>query len=240
MRIAKALYLASVAAVVLVRTASAQDGVLVLRFYKAGDKKVAVKDGTVTIDHSIEVGETDSAGIVRVEGLEDGGHIVELVARGYQAFFDKFVSGPRVPQPIEFEVLPVAEAAKAKGQPTTLKLAGFEKRRAAAQGKFFTLAQLKAAAGRPLANFLKVDGGATIALGPKGESFAALAGQPGCFATVVRDGLRVYPFEGATPTDLDKLFTDDLAGIEYYARPTSVPADLKDAATCGALVLWSR
>jgi hypothetical protein len=55
---------------------------------------------------------------------------------------------------------------------------------------------------------------------------------------VVRDGLRIYPFESATPPDLDKIFTDDLAGIELYAA--AVPAELRDVSPCGALVLWSR
>lgn len=60
---------------------------------------------------------------------------------------------------------------------------------------------------------------------------------------MVRDGLRIYPFEGASPPDLDKIFTDDLASVEFYS--SAVPSELRDAsvrdnATCGALVLWSR
>ena len=38
----------------------------------------------------------------------------------------------------------------------------------------------------------------------------------------------------------DKIFTEQLAGLEYYSRPAMVPAELRDAAACGALVLWSR
>jgi hypothetical protein len=61
-----------------------------------------------------------------------------------------------------------------------------------------------------------------------------------CFAAVVRDGVRIYPFEGASPPDLDKIFAEQLLGVELYARPATVPAELRDAATCGALVLWTR
>jgi hypothetical protein len=57
---------------------------------------------------------------------------------------------------------------------------------------------------------------------------------------VVRDGVRLYPFEDANPPDLDKIFTDDLAGVEFYARAALAPAELREAAACGALVLWSR
>ncbi len=245
MRITHALYLVSAAAgMLLARPAHAQDArTVVLRFRKAGDT-VAIRNAQITIDHTIEAGNTDSLGMIRIPDLDDGGHIVEAVARGYQAYFDKFKSGPNERMPIELEILAVEVAAKPKGQPTELTAAGFDQRRAKAQGKFFTLAQLKAADGRPLANLLKVEAGAVIATGLRGESLlsssAAPSGSAACYAVVVRDGLRIYPFESATPPDLDKIFTDDLAAVEFYARASLAPAELKDASTCGALVLWKR
>jgi hypothetical protein len=239
MKISHALYLATAAAgMFLAREAHAQDArTVVLRFRKAGDT-VAIRNAQITIDHTIEAGVTDSLGMVSIPDLEDGGHIVEAVARGYQAFFDKFTSGPGVPMPIDLEILAFAPPITPKGAPTSLTVAGFDARRTKAQGKFFTLAQLKAADGRPLANLLKVNAGALIATGPNGESFLASRTAASCYAAVVRDGLRLYPFERSTPPDLDKIFTDDLAGVELYA--TTVPADLRDVARCGALVLWSR
>ena len=85
--------------------AAAQDAArtIVLRFHKQGDSTVAIRGGTVTIDHVMEVGNTDADGKVQVPDLDDGGHIVELVAKGYQAFFDNFTSGPRSPSPIQFD-----------------------------------------------------------------------------------------------------------------------------------------
>ena len=245
MRTARLLYLVSALAGMLIAPpATAQDArTVVLRFRKAGDT-VAIRNAQITIDHTIEAGNTDSLGMISVPDLDDGGHIVEAVARGYQAYFDKFTSGPNVHMPIDLEILAVEVATRPKGQPTTLTSAGFEQRRARAQGKFFTLAQLKAADGRPLANLLKVDAAAVIATGPRGESVLSAAGTPGataaCYATIVRDGLRIYPFESATPPDLDKIFTDDLGGVEYYPRASLVPAELKEVSSCGALVLWKR
>ena len=247
MRIVRALYLASVGAAVLsARVAGAQDTrEVVLRLHRAGDT-VSIRGATVTIDHTIEAGNTDSDGIVRIPDLEDGGHIVEVVARGYQAYFDHFVSGANVRQPIQLELLPIpaSDTAKAKGQKTDLRFAGFDARRAKGQGRFFTRAQLDQASGRPLANLLKTDAGAFIAAGPRGESQLAMrspasASSP-CYAEVVRDGVRIYPFAGANPPDLDKIFAEQLAGIELYARAATVPAELRDAGACGALVLWSR
>jgi hypothetical protein len=234
------------AAVLSARAAGAQDTrEVVLHLHRAGDT-VAIKGAAVTVDHTIDAGNSDAAGIVRIPNLEDGGHIVEVVARGYQAYFDNFKSGPDIPQPIQLELLPVSapDTAKAKGLKTALTFSAFDARRAKGQGKFFTRTQLEAASGRPLANLLKVDAGAFLSSGPHGESQLAMrssgrASSP-CYAAVVRDGVRIYPFAGATPPDLDKIFAEELAGIELYTRPASVPGELRDAATCGALVLWSR
>jgi len=71
---------------------------------------------------------------------------------------------------------------------------------------FFTRAQLDAASGRPLASLLKIDAGAFIVAGPRGESQIAMrspasASSP-CHAAVVRDGVRIYPFPGANPPDV--------------------------------------
>ena len=228
MRIVRVLCLASFGAALLsARVAGAQDTrEVVIRLHRAGDT-VSIRGAAVTIDHTIEAGNTDSAGIVRIPDLEDGGHIIEVVARGYQAYFDNFTSGANVKQPIQLELLPVAasDTAKAKGQKTDLKFAGFDARRTKGQGKFFTRAQLDAASGRPLSNLLKTDAGAFIVPGPHGESQLAMrsptsASSP-CYAAVVRDGVRIYPFAGAKPPDLDKIFAEQLAGIELYARPAT-------------------
>ncbi len=240
MKIVHSLALISAAVVLLAaRPAAAQDArTVVIRFRKAGDT-VAIRNAQITIDHTIEAGLTDSLGMVRVPDLEDGGHIIEAVAKGYQAYFDKFTSGPNVKMPIELEIAAVVMSAKAKGEATDLKVAGFDQRRAKGAGKFFTPAQMKAAEGRPLANFLKIDAGALIVSGPNGESYLASRTAPRaatpCYAAVVRDGLRIYPFDNASPPDLDKIFTDDIARIELY---TTAPAEIKGGGSCGAVVMW--
>jgi hypothetical protein len=247
MRIVRVLCLASVGAALLsTRVAGAQDTrEVAIRLHRAGDT-VSIRGAAVTIDHTIEAGNTDSAGIVRIPDLLDGGHIIEVVARGYQAYFDNFNSGASVRQPIQLELLPIpaSDTSKAKGQKTDLKFAGFDARRTKGQGKFFARPQLDQASGRPLANLLKMDAGAFIVPGPRGESQLAMrlpasASSP-CFVAVVRDGVRIYPFGGAKPLDLDKIFAEQLLGVELYARSAAVPAELRDAATCGALVLWTR
>jgi hypothetical protein len=247
MRLMRVLCLASACAAMLsARVAGGQDTrEVVLRLHRAGGRE-SIPGATVTIDHTIEAGTTDSAGIVRIPDLLDGGHIIEVVARGYQAYFDNFNSGPNAQQPIQLELLPIpaSDTAIAKGQRTDLKFVGFAARRTKGNGKFFTRAQLDAASGRPLANLLKIDAGAFMVPGPHGASQLAMR-SPGsasspCYAAVVRDGVRIYPFAGTDPPDLDKMFAEQLAGIELYVRSATVPAELRDAASCGALVLWTR
>lgn len=247
MRIVGALCLIVAGAVVMSpRTAGAQGSRdVVLHLQRAGDT-ASIRGAVVTIDHTLEAGNSDSAGNVLVPDLDDGGHIVEVVAHGYQSFETNFNTGANVPQPVQLVLIPVlvSDTAKAKGQPTGLTLAGFAARRTKGEGKFFTRAQLDAASGRPLANLLGEDAGASIVPGPGGASALAIrspanASTP-CYAAVVRDGLRIYPFPGAQPPDLDRIFAEQLVGIELYSRPATVPAELHDAATCGALVLWTR
>jgi hypothetical protein len=246
MRIVRMLSLACAGTVMVsAQPAGAQDvRAAVIHIHKAGDT-VSVVNAVVTIDHVIEAGKTDSRGIVRVEELEDGGHIIEVSAPGYQYIFDQFDSGPNVKQPIEIEVLALAPRAALKGPTTGLRFADFDRRRTGGQGTFLTKAQLDAAAGRPLANLLKVDAGASIVSGQRGGSFVALSAQPNpsnpCYAAVVRDGVRVYPVAGvANPPDLDRIFAEQLAAVEFYPRPALVPAELRDASACGALVIWTR
>ena len=227
------------------QSAFAQDvRAAVFHVHKKGDT-VSVANAVVTVDHIIEAGKTDAHGIARLAELEDGGHIVELTAPGYEYLFDQFDSGANIKLPIELEMTVDARQTNVvKGAATGLHFADFEKRRSLATGTFFTRAQLEAASGRPLANFLKVDASATIASGPGNGSYVALDGSAGgakpCYAAVVRDGLRIYPFESSNPPDLDKLFTEQFAGIELYRKPALVPPELRDASTCGALVLWTR
>jgi hypothetical protein len=216
----------------------------VFHVHKKGDT-VSVANAVVTIDHVIEAGKTDAHGIVRVVDLEDGGHIIEVSAPGYQYIFDQFDSGPSVKLPIEVDLaVDTRQQNAVKGPTTGLRFADFDRRRTKGVGTFLTRAQLDGATGRPLANVLKMDAKAVIVSGPHAESFVAADGAANaaspCYAAVVRDGVRVYPVAGGNPPDLDRIFAEELAGVEFYSRAAIVPAELHDAAQCGALVLWSR
>jgi hypothetical protein len=215
----------------------------VFHVHKKGDT-LSVANAVVTVDHIIEAGKTDAHGIAKLDELEDGGHIVEITAPGYEYIFDQFDSGPNIKQPIELELTVDKRQMNAvKGPAVGLKLAEFEQRRLKAVGTFLTRAQLDKASGRPLANVLQIDLGATIVSERGGEFLVSsdpASGSNPCYTAVVRDGFRVYPVESATPPDFGKVFAEQFAAVEFYKRPALVPAELRDAAACGALVIWTR
>ena len=107
MKPTRTLLLLGVATLLLAPLAHSQDArTVTLRFRRASDS-AAVRNAVITIDHTIDAGATDSLGMVKVLDLEDGGHIVEALAKGYEAYFDKFVSGAKIQMPIDLELLPV-------------------------------------------------------------------------------------------------------------------------------------
>ena len=115
MRIVRILHLACIGvAMVSARPARAQivrD--VVIHLHRAGDT-LSVRNATVTIDHTFEAGKTDSTGKLKIFDLEDGGHVIEGTADGYNPLYDTFNSGPTIKQPIEVEVFPVAKKPDAE------------------------------------------------------------------------------------------------------------------------------
>jgi hypothetical protein len=215
----------------------------VFHVHKTGDT-LSVPNAVVTIDHIIEAGKTDAHGNVRVSDLEDGGHIVEISAPGYQYIFDQFDSGPTIRQPIELDVAPdTKQQNMAKGPSTGLRLADFESRRAKGAGAFLTRAQLEKATGRPMANVLTIDLGASTVT-EHGDEFVVSSdpstGSTPCYAAVIRDGFIAYPVGSAGPPDFGKVFAEQFEAAELYKRPALVPPELRAVAKCGALVVWSR
>jgi hypothetical protein len=111
-------------AVFVAQPVQAQEVLIHLR--RQGDT-LSIKNAPVTIDHVIE-SKTDDKGIARIEGVEDGGHIIEATAPGYLVLFDQFDVGPDIKQPIEVEMIPntgktttgptVNSAPPPGGQPT--------------------------------------------------------------------------------------------------------------------------
>jgi hypothetical protein len=78
------------------------------------------------------------------------------------------------------------------------------------------------------------------AFGSPGRS---LDGSPGCWTTVILDGLTIYRSRSSMrPPDFRRDFpVMSLDGIEYYPRASTTPMEFANRGTdCGVLVLWTR
>ncbi|MEP6692209.1 MAG: carboxypeptidase regulatory-like domain-containing protein [Gemmatimonadaceae bacterium] len=149
---------------------------------------------------------------------------------------------------------------------TSVKLQGFEQRRAAGIGSFFTRATLDSAAARAvtLSELLRrhvsaahevmnqKNGALYVALARGTGTFRLPRADPfdptspvGCFSQVIVDGARIYaPAAGATSMpapDLRNLHLETLSGVEFYSGPATTPMEFGGtAATCGTLVVWTK
>lgn len=65
-----------------------------------------------------------------------------------------------------------------------------------------------------------------------------------CYVTIYLDGVAQFDPKHLTPatppTNLNTINVADLAGVEYYPSPESVPTEYQGNSPCGALLLWTR
>jgi hypothetical protein len=163
-------------------------------------------------------------------------------------------------EPIEVDPIEVSVEARN----LDLELSGFYDRRESTSGLFITRERIEERAPlyttdlfRGLAG-IKVVGGlgmgtqnAVVLAGSRALSFSLveeeeLTGRPThCYPAVWMDGQMVHRgTAGATdegPAFLDQLIhPDDIAGIEIYNSPASIPVQYNLFSACGVIVLWTR
>lgn len=123
-------------------------------------------------------------------------------------------------------------------------LRDFLERSKTKQGKFITEADFGRDAERRLPDVLRRIAGVTIVPG-RGTAFFATASRnrSGCFVTVYLDGVLLYDRtinRVGGPPDLTQFQTRTMLGAEYYASTSIAPAQFRDRAGCGLLLLWSK
>ena len=130
--------------------------------------------------------------------------------------------------------------------PVATKLADFERRRKAGFGHFMTRDQVATMETYRMAEILELIPGTRIQR-PNTGAGAYVAGPRAsmgagrvCYAAVVIDGTIVY--DGSGPLfDINMVAPSQVAGIEYYGGPATVPAEYRSArASCGMVLLWTR
>ena len=148
-------------------------------------------------------------------------------------------------EPIELDPIEVSVEARN----LDLELSGFYQRREATSGYFITREKIEERAHlyttdlfRGMAG-VKVIGGlgmgtqkAVLLTGSRSLSFSGGA----CFPAVWIDGQMVHEGGGA-PAFLDQLIgTEEIAGVEIYNSPASMPLQYNFRGACGVIVIWTR
>lgn len=202
--------------------------------------------------------QADSAGRFVVAGLRAGDHRVRIERLGY-APTEMLVP---VADSLNLTVTLKAEAQALEGVSATApslanvpeRMRGFEFRRTHQQGsgRFITRADLEQSKRSTLVNVLRrlpgvriIHGGAVMGdYLATGESVGphALNHPPApCFAQVFINGVQVYAIGRGDPPNLNEIDVNDIEAIEYYAQPSSTPAQFRTMdSDCGTLLLWMR
>jgi hypothetical protein len=194
---------------------------------------------------------TSSTGNVSLFFLPEGASLVRIRKLGYESQTFMVEIAPKDSSPITIvlsrvaELAPVVTTSDSAPHHISPGLREFDERKKAGFGYFIDEAQLRKDEGQPLSNEIvgHVPGvimtlrGALVSGRPNCNGAALNNCRPGnCAVAVYQDGVRLTP-----APDFTRIETDDYAGIEFYASPTSVPAQYGGrGAGCGVLLLWTR
>jgi len=209
---------------------------------------------------------SDSSGAFRFAAVAAGNFDITVRKLGFAPLSTlmTFVTGDSVDVDLLLDVvrtrLPevaVTAAAAMLGQ-----LAEFEARRASGLGHFVTPDQLEKADGSRLSELLSRAGGARVVQGNTNAAWVSgsrgvssrlapamnemdrrKGAKPGlCYSAIVLDGSFVYQgLSGESLFDVNSLNVQDLAGVEVYSGPATMPAKYNGTrVTCGLVVIWTK
>jgi hypothetical protein len=229
---------------------------------------VPLKGAEVGIPELSLVARTDSSGQFRLAGIPAGRRVVSIRLLGFAPVSHvlSFTAGDSteadftlVPMMLKLAGVTVKAAA-----PVVDKLADFERRRAAGFGHFLTRDILDKNENRRMSEIMALIPGqrtqrsknsnAAWVIGGRGtQSFlrncsqrdpsdAAKGATCACYAAVFLDGALVFGGnDGEMLFDINSIQPRDIAGVEYYNGPATMPAEFNGTRlTCGALVVWTR
>lgn len=201
--------------------------------------------------------EADSNGKFRFENVPPGGHMLTVEILGYAAREEAVeVEARKIVDlaltlsvdPIELDPIEVS----VEGRSLDLELSGFYQRREETSGYFISREMIEERAPiyttdlfRGLAGIKIVDSGwvgsqhAVLLTGSREISFSSE--KKPCYPAVWMDGQMVHQGSQDYPAYLDNLIgAEQLAGIEIYNSPASMPVQYNFNGGCGVIVLWTR
>jgi hypothetical protein len=161
--------------------------------------------------------------------------------------------------PVAQELDPVE--VRVAGAVAAGRMAGFEERRVAGFGRFFTRETLAAREQSTLADVIRMTPGLQLVRRPDrcGGGFSVATGrggvvqwqdwmacnnvpmQPACYFAIYLDGARYWMPGSREPPDVNQFTVHGLEAIELYRGPAETPMQYQQTgAACGVLLLWSR
>ena len=236
---------------VLCAAASAQEAPLTVTVVD-DSTGAAVAGATVVADGRVRA-TSGADGAARL-AVEAGVVFVQVEAEGYDPVSFTTMIGPDGAAG-EVGLLPAARrlgevVATAERPRADLARVGFYERRAEGRGEYLDREELDLGGKHQLVAALTglsgvrmqrwTQGGRTrtVAVSRRGglgpDGFRTNAP---CPLTVYKDGTRIADDESF---DVSLVGTADLAGIEVYPGPATVPAEFQQFSPCGVILLWSR
>jgi hypothetical protein len=204
----------------------------------------------------------DSSGAFHVDSLPGGQLLVQIRTLGYGLRRDTVTVAEGRDLLRDFTLSSAATmldtvktVASATGR-ISPSLRSFDARRLSGMGGYFISdSTLREHDGQPLASIImsRAPGGHLVpgrngatymvsARKPCAGSVMSTCTTPNCYVTTYLDGVRIYNAgEGAAPTDLQRIYNSELAGVEFYPNSGTGPAEYNATGSgCGLLLLWTR
>jgi hypothetical protein len=192
---------------------------------------------------------TTERGTFRLDSLPAGHYLLTVRRLGFVPWRDSvaLLAGQPTTRIIELRV-PAAllDTVAVTGSRHVLlspNVRGFEERRRQGFGHFITTDERREQEGRSLDRAIaRLPGLRTVVRGSSVYLAASRAGGGICPVSVYVDGVPVYTgATGASPPDFARIYTDDYAGVEFYAGGATVPPQFNATSNgCGTLLLWTR
>lgn len=184
--------------------------------------------------------QTSERGVFVLDSLPGGTHTLEIRVIGYVPVMRVVHLAASRPATIEVTldkaaVILATETVRGK-LVYSRQLVEFDRRRRSGFGRYLSPADIERRPNARLSSLLQGMLGVHVRPGSSGSSTVTMRGDMSgdCTPTLYVDGNRGFS------DDFDYLYSDEIAGIEVYARESQRPAGYIDSNRCGAILVWTR
>jgi hypothetical protein len=194
--------------------------------------------------------QSDSSGRYRIGDLRPGRYTILVRRLGFAPVSSSITLAAGDSIEADFVMTPIAQELASVEVTTTVlqrKLRDFEDRRRFGIGRFMTEEDIRKAPGHRMSEKLRELSGIRLlysrtssndvqVASSRGSQSIMLQSKGPCLSSVMVDGLVLAP-----PFSVNWLDPGEVAAIEWYAGPASMPAQFNSTRNgCGLLVIWTK